>query len=145
MSETTGPYELGDPYELRVGVPDVATFRHLRTAAGMTDRPAEAVAAGLPRTWHGVTVHHDGHTVGMGRIVGDGGTVYQVTDVCVLPEHQGRGLGRRIMAHLDHALRTRAVPGAYVCLIADGHAHHLYAEYGFVPTAPHSIGMHRFV
>ncbi|MFJ9692497.1 GNAT family N-acetyltransferase [Kitasatospora sp. NPDC101183] len=135
-----------DPYEIRVGVPDVATFRGLRTGAGMTDRPAEAVAAGLTNTWHGVTVHHpEAGVVGMGRVVGDGGTVYQVADVCVLPEHQGRGLGGRIMAALVGALEERAVPGAYVSLIADGPADKLYARHGFVPTAPHSIGMHRLV
>ncbi|WP_045700821.1 GNAT family N-acetyltransferase [Streptomyces rubellomurinus] len=135
-----------DPYELRAGVPDVATFRGLRTGAGMTDRPAEAVAAGLANTWHGVTVHHpEAGIVGMGRVVGDGGTVYQIADVCVLPEHQGRGLGARIMAELTGALEQRAVPGAYVSLIADGPAHRLYSRFGFVPTAPHSIGMHRLV
>jgi hypothetical protein len=27
--------------------------------------------------------------VGMGRVVGDGGTVFQVADIAVLPEHAG--------------------------------------------------------
>ncbi|MFB7620704.1 GNAT family N-acetyltransferase [Kitasatospora sp. NPDC056181] len=135
-----------DSYELRSGVPDVDTFRHLRTASGMSDRPAAAVAAGLPQTWYGVTVHTgDGRTVGMGRIVGDGGMVFQIADVCVLPAHQGRGLGGRIMAGLVAELERRAVPGAYVSLIADGDAHRLYTKHGFVGTAPHSVGMHRLV
>lgn len=125
------------------------TFRRLRTGAGMSDRPAAAVAAGLPNTWHGVTVHlgpaPDGEVVGMGRIVGDGGSVFQIADVCVLPEHQGRGLGGRIMALLTAELESRAPAGAYVSLIADGDAHRLYARYGFTGTAPHSVGMHRLV
>ncbi|WP_329491429.1 GNAT family N-acetyltransferase [Kitasatospora sp. NBC_01246] len=134
-----------DHYELRAGVPDVDTFRRLRTGAGMSDRPAAAVAAGLPHTWHGVTVHLDGRVVGMGRIVGDGGSVFQIADVCVLPEHQGRGLGGRIMALLTAELESRAPAGAYVSLIADGDARRLYARYGFRETAPHSVGMHRLV
>lgn len=36
----------------------------------------------------------------MGRIIGDGGTAFQIVDVCVHPAHQGRGLGKRIMAAL---------------------------------------------
>ncbi|MFG3053383.1 GNAT family N-acetyltransferase [Kitasatospora sp. NPDC048239] len=136
---------IGNPYELCSGVPDVDTFRRLRTGAGMSDRPAAAVAAGLPNTWYGVTAHHEGRTVGMGRVVGDGGSVFQIVDVCVLPEHQGRGLGRRIMARLTAELESRAPAGAYVSLIADGPAHHLYAQYGFTPTAPRSVGMHRLV
>jgi hypothetical protein len=31
--------------------------------------------------------------------------------------------------------------GGYVSLIADGKAHALYAQFGFAPTAPASIGM----
>ncbi|MFE7564070.1 GNAT family N-acetyltransferase [Kitasatospora sp. NPDC057500] len=136
---------INDPYEVRVGVPDVATFRHLRTASGMSDRPAEAVAAGLPNTWFGVTVHRGGESVGMGRIVGDGGAVFQIADVCVLPAHQGRGLGMRIMERLTAELEERAPEGACVTLIADGEAHRLYAKFGFVGTAPASVGMQRLV
>ncbi|MGW4898248.1 GNAT family N-acetyltransferase [Kitasatospora sp. NPDC004240] len=134
-----------DHYEIEAGVPDVDTFRRLRTASGMADRPAEAVAAGLPHTWHGVLVRHLGETVGMGRVIGDGGSVFQLVDICVLPGHQGLGLGRRIVAALVAELERRAVPGAYVSLIADGDARHLYGRYGFTETAPVSVGMHRLV
>lgn len=134
-----------DTYEVRAGLPDVETFRRLRTGAGMADRPAGAVAAGLPNSWHGVLVRHRGRVVGMGRVVGDGGCVFQIADVCLLPEHQGRGLGRRIMGELVAELERRAPAGAYVSLIADGDARHLYEKYGFTETAPHSVGMHRLV
>ncbi|KPC95827.1 GNAT family N-acetyltransferase [Streptomyces albus] len=139
-------------YVVRPGVPDVGTFRSLRRAAGMSDRSAEAVAQGLPHTWHGVVVEAApqddpaaGRIAGMGRIVGDGGACFQIVDVCVLPEHQGRGLGTRIMAELTGELERRAPATAYVSLIADGDAHRLYARFGFTGTAPRSIGMHRTV
>ena len=35
----------------------------------------------------------DAKTVGMGRILGDGGWYFHVVDMAVLPEHQRRGLG----------------------------------------------------
>lgn len=41
------------------------------------------------------------------------------------------------MAHL----RQYAPATAYVSLIADGEARHLYAKYGFEPVMPASIGM----
>lgn len=44
------------------------------------------------------------------------------------------GMGRVI-------LRQRAPRTAYISLIADGDARHLYARYGFVETAPDSVGM----
>ncbi|MBL1410020.1 GNAT family N-acetyltransferase [Sphingobacterium sp. C459-1T] len=35
--------------------------------------------------------------VGMGRLVGDGGCHCQIVDVCVLPEHEKKDLGKLIM------------------------------------------------
>ncbi|MFI2297980.1 GNAT family N-acetyltransferase [Actinacidiphila glaucinigra] len=135
-----------DPYELIPGVPSVDVFRRLRTEAGLSDKAPEAVALALPNTWYGVLVHHEGQPIGMGRIIGDGGTAFQIVDICVHPEHQGRGLGRRIMAALTDELERRAPATAYVSLIADGPARHLYEKFGFADTTTHdSIGMYRVI
>lgn len=72
----------------------------MRTDAGLSDKDAEAVALALPNTWHGVLLRYQGEPIGMGRIIGDGGTAFQIVDICVHPAHQGRGLGKRIMAAL---------------------------------------------
>uniref|UniRef100_UPI0035324458 GNAT family N-acetyltransferase n=1 Tax=Streptomyces sp. KL118A TaxID=3045153 RepID=UPI0035324458 len=80
--------DISDPYELRVEVPSVETFRRLRTDAELSDRAPEAVALALPNTWHGVVLHHEGEPIGMGRVIGDGGTAFQVVDICVHPAHQ---------------------------------------------------------
>ncbi|MEU7161774.1 GNAT family N-acetyltransferase [Streptomyces chrestomyceticus] len=141
-----------DGYEVRPGVPSADTYRRLRRATGLGDKSAEGAAIGLPNTWYGVTVHAspgpadaataDGaDPVGMGRIIGDGGCFFQIVDICVLPQHQGHGLGKRIMAALTAELERRAPAGAYVSLIADGDARHLYAKFGFTETAPASVGM----
>ncbi|WP_420311861.1 GNAT family N-acetyltransferase [Streptomyces sp. YS-B37] len=135
-----------DPYEIAAGVPSVEVFRRLRTDAGLSDRDPGAVAAALPNTWYGVVLRHEGEPIGMGRIIGDGGTAFQVVDICVHPAHQGRGLGRRIMAALTEELERRAPATAYVSLIADGPARFLYEKFGFADTAGHgSIGMYRFM
>jgi len=60
--------------------------------------------------------YHGGRLVGLGRAISDG--VYQaaIYDLCLLPEHQGQGLGRTIMqailARLDveHVI-LYSVPG----------------------------------
>ncbi|MFJ2770942.1 GNAT family N-acetyltransferase [Streptomyces sp. NPDC087300] len=135
-----------DSYELHVGVPPVEVFRRLRTDAGLSDKAPEAVALALPNTWFGVVLQHEGEPIGMGRIVGDGGTAFQIVDICVHPAHQGRGLGRRIMAALTDELERRAPDTAYVSLIADGPARHLYEKFGFADTATHdSVGMYRLM
>jgi ribosomal protein S18 acetylase RimI-like enzyme len=134
-----------DPYRLSVELPDVPTYRHLRRAAGLSAKTEEAAARGLPNTIFGVIVRHGEEIVGMGRLVGDGGTAYQVVDIAVLPAHQGRGLGKRIMAALAEYIEAELPESAYVSLIADGPARHLYARFGFEETAPMSVGMARKV
>ena len=47
------------------------------------------------------------------------------------------------MQALVDELDRRAPSSAYISLIADGDAHHLYRKFGFIDTAPGSIGMYR--
>lgn len=132
--------EVGD-YLLIVGTPDIKTYRRLRSISGLSEKTIEAAARGLPNTIFAVTLVRYGETVGMGRIIGDGGCFYQITDIAVDPAHQGKGLGKKIMQALVDHLRATAPETAYVSLIADGPARHLYEKFGFEPTAPASIGM----
>lgn len=128
-------------YVVRSETPPVPVYQHLRVATGLSPKSAEAAATGLAGTWYAVVAYHDNHPVGMGRVIGDGGTAFQIVDMCVLPEHQGRGLGTQIITALMEHLRQRAPRTAYISLIADGDARHLYAKYGFTETAPDSVGM----
>lgn len=130
-------------YEVVSRFPDVTDYRRIRVAAGLQDRSQEAAELGLQGTWFGVTVRLDDEPIGMGRIIGDGGCFFQVVDIAVLPEHQGKGLGKRIMQALTDHLENNAPSSAYVSLMADGDAHRLYRQYGFEMTAPESVGMYR--
>ena len=128
-------------YHLVVGVPSVEDYCRLRVSTGLSPKSAESGAAGLPNTLFGVLVLKEDKVIGMGRVVGDNGLFYQVVDIAVEPEHQRRGLGKAIVGKIVDHLKRSAPSGAQVSLIADGTAHHLYAQFGFKPTAPDSIGM----
>ena len=54
-----------------------------------------------------------------------------VVDMAVLPAHQRRGLGDRILGTLLARIRQTAPPGAYVSLLADPPGRRLYARHGF--------------
>ena len=68
-----------DSYTIREELPDPETFAALREVAGMPPRSLEGIERGLPNSLYGVIAIHDptGAVVGMGRIVGDDGTVYR--------------------------------------------------------------------
>lgn len=135
----------GDAYQLFAEVPDVADYLRLRAVSGLSPKTEAAATIGLTATLHAVVVRHHGAVVGMGRVIGDGGCFFQIVDMAVEPAHQARGLGKRIFAALCAYLDEAAPESAYVSLIADGDARHLYAKFGFEPVMPASIGMAKHI
>lgn len=132
-------------YRLADGPPSVADYLLLREHAGLSPRRPDQAQAALGGSWAAVHVVYeaDAATVGMGRLLGDGGRYFHVVDMAVLPEHQRRGLGDVILTVLLERIRRQAPAGAHVNLLADPPGRRLYAQHGFTPTAPDSIGMAR--
>lgn len=129
-------------YELRESVPDPKTFITLREAADMGPRSFDAVQQGLSNTLYGVSIvdERDDKTVGMARVIGDGGCVYQVCDIVIHPAHQGQGLGSRMMDAVMGYIDENVPETAYVNLIADIDG--FYEQWGFEPSAPASKAMY---
>ncbi|MDC9823812.1 GNAT family N-acetyltransferase [Devosia sp. ZB163] len=134
-----------DEYVLVERIPTVEEFCELRRLNGLTPKSAEAAARGLPNSVFAVVIEHEGRAIGMGRVIGDGGTAYQLTDIAVMGAYRGKGWGKRIVAALVGWLEANAPKSAYVSLIADGPAKELYAQFGFEETAPVSVGMARWI
>jgi GNAT superfamily N-acetyltransferase len=132
-----------DGYELRPGVPTSTDYLRLRQESGLTPCTREQADRALPGSWaacHVVDVR-TGATVGMGRLIGDGGWYFHVVDMAVLPAHQRRGIGDRMLTWLLDQVREQAPPDAFVSLMADPPGRRLYARHGFTEERDLSIGM----
>lgn len=121
--------------------PEPETYCRMRVDAGLSPKTLQAARRGLANTLYGVSLVQAGQVVGMGRIIGDNGTVFTVVDIAVAPALQGRGLGKRILASLDAWLQANVPESAYVTLVADGDARYLYAKFGFAESAPYAVNM----
>lgn len=134
--------DLADTYTLVERLPTPEEFQNLRDANDMAPRSRAAVERGLPNSLYAVVLVHapSGEPVGMGRIVGDDGTVFHVCDMAVHPAHQDRGLGTAIMNALLEYIEDTAPPRAYVNLMADVEG--FYERFGFEDTRPASKGMY---
>lgn len=121
--------------------PDALDYINLRKKAGLSPRDEKWIELGLTNSWYGVHIKSGKETIGMGRIIGDGGTAFQIVDIAVLPSYQGRGIGKIIMDNLMEHYKSNAPGSAYLSLIADGSAKFLYEKYGFSEVAPASVGM----
>jgi GNAT superfamily N-acetyltransferase len=128
-------------YSIRHAIPSVADYRRLREQSGLSTKTLAAAERGLPNTLFGVEVLADSEVIGMGRVIGDGGCFYQVVDIAVLPEHQGKGLGKAIMREISGYIEREIPESAHISLLADGKAFELYQQFGFTLSAPHSVGM----
>jgi hypothetical protein len=68
----------------------VVDYLALRLRSGLSRKTHEQAVAGLPGSWTACHVVHvaTGATVGMGRVLGDGGWYFHIVNMAVLPEHQ---------------------------------------------------------
>ena len=120
---------------------EISVYQHLRKACGLSNKSDEAASIGLSNSLTAVLCKDSEKPIGMGRVIGDGGCFCQVVDICILPEYQGRGLGKQIMEKLIEYIQT--LPNTcYISLIADGEAHRLYTKYGFKNVQPDAKGMY---
>ncbi len=120
----------------------IDTYRHLRVISGLSAKTVAASVKGLPNSLYTVLLKEKEQAIGMGRVIGDGGCFCQVVDICVHPDFQGQGLGKRIMEYITCYLKENLPPSCYVSLIADGDASFLYEKFGFRDTLPASKGMY---
>ncbi|MWV45387.1 GNAT family N-acetyltransferase [Paenibacillus sp. HJL G12] len=123
--------------------PAAEEYVNLRLKAGLSGKDIEASRRGLANSLFAVTLRLHGELIGMGRVIGDGGCMFHVVDIAVSPEHQGKGLGKKIMSEVTAYLDRNAVKGAYVSLMADVPADRLYQQFGFEHSAPASVGMYK--
>jgi ribosomal protein S18 acetylase RimI-like enzyme len=137
-------------YKVIEQVAFVDDFLRLRQISGLTPRPYDAAKRALPNSLFGVHIViadevidseiTDSKVIGMGRVVGDGALNFEVVDVAVDPNHQGKGCGRMIMQSIMNYLDHNAPKGAYITLMAD--VPELYKKFGFELSRPESEGMH---
>ena len=129
-------------FKIKPGTPSVEEFLSLRGSVEMGTRSLEGVKKGLGNELFGALLYHrdSGELVGMGRVVGDGGTVFHICDMVVKPECQKKGGGTMIMDSLMEFIEGLGISEAYVNLIADVDG--FYEKWGFKPTDPRSKGMY---
>ena len=128
-------------FTIKEEVPDPETFLALRLGAGMRARSKEGIEKGLGKELFSVVLRLEDNLepVGMGRVVGDGGTIFVICDMAVLENWQRKGGGTMIMEALMEFILREAPPKSYVNLMADIDG--FYERWGFVPSLPQSRGM----
>lgn len=130
-------------YVLKEEIPSVDDYINIRLHAGLSRKSEEAATIGLRNSLFGGVVYYEEKPIGIGRVIGDGGCFFEITDMAVLPEHQKQGIGTMIMQALVNYLHHNAPSTAYVSLMADHGTPTFYEKFGFTRSEmPKSSGMY---
>lgn len=78
--------------------------------------PIEQAQKAISNSLFAVSVICDEKVVGMGRLVGDGAIYWYLQEICVMPEYQGRGIGKSIVKRLIEHVEQNGLPGTRVTL-----------------------------
>lgn len=120
-------------FELADNVLKAEDFIRLKVAAGFMERPLPQVEKALKNGLFHVSAICDGKVVGMGRLVGDGAMYWYLQEIIVLPEYQGKGIGKSIVNRLMEYIKDTAIPGTMidVGLSAVKGKESFYEKFGF--------------
>jgi len=127
-------------------LPTPDDYNRLRAAVGWGVYDRELVERALPPSLYGVCAYESDELVGMARVIGDGGMVYYIQDVIVLPGHQRQGIGTTLMDKIMTWVRAHASRNTVVGLMAAAGKEPFYEKYGFTrrPTERLGAGMTQF-
>ena len=86
-------------------------FLEMLESVGWKAFSLEQVERALKNTMYMVKVSVNGILAGIGRVVGDYSTVCILTNICVKPEFQHKGIGSTIVRELKHLIESNVKDG----------------------------------
>ncbi len=112
----------------------VEDYNSLRLSAGWMLINPEQAQAGLDGSSFVIAAIESGKTVGFARVIWDGGYAALIKDVLVLPEYQGKGIGKHMIEQIISYLKNQIKPGwnITVDLMAAIGKEEFYKKFGFV-------------
>jgi ribosomal protein S18 acetylase RimI-like enzyme len=138
---------MADDYDLIQRAPTFEECLSLFLAVGWQEHISEHfVEINLTRSLVYVVIVHQNQVVGMGRIIRRK-EVYYIENIAVHPQHQGKGLGRRIMTYLMEYLLQHALayPDTRAFMYIAPGTKDFYAKFGFKVTDSSERYMHRYL
>ena len=128
-------------------LPTPEEYNYLRKSSGMGESKNKENKENIQKALQGsllvISVYDKEKLVGFGRIVGDGGITYGVTDIMVDTNYQRRGIGDQILCLMDEWFEENTDEDSFIMLLANPPADRLYKKHCFQYTYPNKVGMLR--
>ena len=134
-----------DRYRISRNKITVAEYQQLRKTTSWFQLEDSVVEKSLKNDLFSVTICDDEKRVGMGRVVGDGAIYFYVQDIIVIPEYQGRGIGKMIMEAVEAYLSESAYNNSFVGLMAAQGVAGFYNNFGYSERDIDRPGMSKLI
>ncbi|GAU78848.1 GNAT family N-acetyltransferase [Fusibacter sp. 3D3] len=125
--------------------PKAEDYVSLRLRSGMGNKDLERSRKAIANSLLTVSLYDKEELIGFGRIVGDEGITYVVTDIMVDENYRRRGLADQIMKAINTYFEENTSEDSYICLIANKPADLLYQKYQFEYLPSNKCGMLRTI
>jgi len=114
----------------------------LRDSAGWPKMHPDQIKTGLENSAFTVAAKDGEATVGMARVVSDGGYVVFIVDVLVLPEYQRKGIGKAMISKIMKYVYDKLKDGycIQVDLMAAKGKENFYEGFGFKKRPDENFG-----
>jgi len=127
----------------------VTDYNHLRKSVEWAELEKQQALIGITNSAFIISAVVDNKTVGVTRVVSDGGYIAIIVDVIVLPDFQGNGIGRAMMQKAMDYIKSTISDGQFVLvnIMAAKNKEHFYSQFGFDarPNEKVGAGMTQFV
>lgn len=127
----------------------VEEYNYLRKSVGWPELENQQALKGISNSAFIISAVVNDKTVGVTRVVGDGGYIAIIVDVIVLPEFQGRGIGTTMMQKAMDFIKGSLSAGQFVFvnLMAAKDKETFYKQFGFEvrPNERSGAGMTQYV
>jgi GNAT superfamily N-acetyltransferase len=132
-------------YSIIDRTPTGEEYARLIQAVGWRSREPEAIEIALRNSYFSVCAISNDVVIGFGRVIGDGGLHFYLTDIVVKPEFQRRGIGTAIVAALMRWVEGFPFSNTVVAVLPTGGLRSFYERQGFKAHSVNSPQMSRWI
>lgn len=123
----------------------VEDYNFLRKSVGWKEVESSQAQTGIANSTFLIAAVENNRIVGLTRVISDGGYIAFIADVIVLPEYQGKGIGKTLVEKAIDYIESNLKEGQWVTvnLMAAKGRESFYERFGFakIPSENFGYGM----
>ena len=117
-------------------------FIKLYESAGWGKKCEDIVQVSLENSYVTFAVIEEKNVIGMASLLGDGGMAFYLKDFVILPEFQGKGIGKELLNYVQNYIRNQLKDGwqTKIELMSAQGKEEFYKKFGFEEMPSQYIG-----